>query len=146
MFCPNLRKILFKKVRPAYFEAKVKPEDINHAIVSNKEFQELQQQNTEIFDKWKKDIIVALHQFNKDSHPKDLIELISEKLLVEFKKAKLIDPYDVYQHLMDFWNNTMQDDAYLIAADGWKAETRRVIEEVKSRKKQRRNKRQRMGL
>jgi type I restriction enzyme M protein len=131
---PNLRKILFKKVRPAYFEAKVKPEDINHAIVSNKEFQELQQQNTEIFDKWKKDIIVALHQFNKDSHPKDLIELISEKLLVEFKKAKLIDPYDVYQHLMDFWNNTMQDDAYLIAADGWKAETRRVIEEVKAGK------------
>ena len=28
----------------------------------------------------------------------------------------------------------MQDDAYLIAADGWKAETRRVIEEVKSGK------------
>jgi len=35
---------------------------------------------------------------------------------------------------MNYWNETMQDDAYLIAADGWKAETRRVIEEVKSGK------------
>jgi len=30
----------------------------------------------------------------------------------------LIDHYDVYQHLMDYWAQTMQDDAYLIAADG----------------------------
>jgi type I restriction enzyme M protein len=35
--------------------------------------------------------------------------------------------YDVYQHLMDYWAETMQDDCYLIAADGWKAETSRVL-------------------
>jgi hypothetical protein len=35
---------------------------------------------------------------------------------------KLIDQYDVYQHLMTYWSDTMQDDAYLIAQDGWKAE------------------------
>jgi type I restriction enzyme M protein len=28
---------------------------------------------------------------------------------------------------MDYWDETMQDDAYIIAADGWKAETSRVI-------------------
>jgi hypothetical protein len=39
----------------------------------------------------------------------------------------LIDKYDVYQHLMDYWAETMQDDCYLIAADGWKAETARVL-------------------
>ena len=31
----------------------------------------------------------------------------------------MLDPYDVYQHLMDYWAETMQDDCYLIAADGW---------------------------
>ena len=46
----------------------------------------------------------------------------------------LIDAYDVYQHLMDFWAQTMQDDAYLIAAEGWVAQTRRLIETDKKGK------------
>ncbi len=50
-------------------------------------------------------------------------EVLCEKLL--------IDEYDVYQHLMDYWTETMQDDFYLIATDGWKAETYRIIEKDK---------------
>jgi type I restriction enzyme M protein len=46
----------------------------------------------------------------------------------------LVDRYDVYQHLMDYWVETMQDDCYLIAADGWKAETYRIIERDKKGK------------
>src|SRR5208282_4922267 len=38
-----------------------------------------------------------------------------------FQKAELLDPYDVYQHLMDYWAETMQDDAYLLVTEGWKA-------------------------
>ena len=34
---------------------------------------------------------------------------------------------------MDYWAATMQDDCYLIADFGWKAETRRVIEEKKNK-------------
>jgi type I restriction enzyme M protein len=35
---------------------------------------------------------------------------------------------------MDYWAQTMQDDCYLIAADGWKAETARIIETDKKGK------------
>jgi len=35
---------------------------------------------------------------------------------------------------MDDWAETMQGDAYLIAADGWVAETYRVIEKMKNGK------------
>ena len=35
---------------------------------------------------------------------------------------------------MDYWAATMQDDLYLIAADGWKAETYRIIETDKKGK------------
>src|SRR5258708_11131411 len=35
---------------------------------------------------------------------------------------------------MDYWAETMQDDCYLIASDGWKAETYRVIETDKKGK------------
>jgi type I restriction enzyme M protein len=34
---------------------------------------------------------------------------------------------------MDYWATTMQDDCYLIAADGWKAETYRIIEVKKNK-------------
>ncbi len=42
-------------------------------------------------------------------------------MLATFKAAPLLDAYDLYQHLMDYWAETMQDDCYLIAAEGWKA-------------------------
>jgi type I restriction enzyme M protein len=54
--------------------------------------------------------------------------------LTHYHGKPLIDAYDIYQHLMDYWAETMQDDCYLIAADGWKAETYRVIETDKKGK------------
>ncbi len=45
-----------------------------------------------------------------------------------FKPAPLVDAYDIYQHLMDYWAETMQDDCYLIALDGWVAKPSRIIE------------------
>jgi type I restriction enzyme M protein len=35
---------------------------------------------------------------------------------------------------MDYWSDVMQDDCYLIAADGWVAETYRIIEKGKNGK------------
>jgi type I restriction enzyme M protein len=49
-------------------------------------------------------------------------------LLATFRPAPLLDAYDVYQHLMDYWAETLQDDCYLIAADGWVARTYRILE------------------
>ena len=47
-----------------------------------------------------------------------------------FTGLPLLDPYDVYQKLMDYWDEVMQDDVYLIAADGWieAAKPREVIQ------------------
>ncbi len=41
-------------------------------------------------------------------------------MLQVFAEARLIDKYDVYQRLMSYWTDTMQDDVYMIALDGWK--------------------------
>ncbi|MCH8853822.1 MAG: type I restriction endonuclease subunit S [Planctomycetes bacterium] len=56
-------------------------------------------------------------------------------MLAHYAGKSLIDPYDVYQLLMDYWAETMQDDCYLIAADGWKAETTRIIETKNGKEK-----------
>ena len=45
-----------------------------------------------------------------------------------------MDKYDVYQHLMNYWNETMQDDCYLIAVDGWKAGPVRILVKNKAGK------------
>jgi type I restriction enzyme M protein len=52
-----------------------------------------------------------LKGFAKDGHPKALIETVAEDLLATFRAAPLLDAYDVYQHLMDYWGTTMQDDS-----------------------------------
>ncbi|MDQ3563836.1 MAG: N-6 DNA methylase [Pseudomonadota bacterium] len=49
--------------------------------------------------------------------------------------SSLLDAYDVYQHLMDYWAATMQDDVYLIAHAGWvEAAKPRLIVETKEQK------------
>ena len=71
------------------------------------------------FADWRKATTPRLTGFDKDGHPKALIETIAEDLLAAFRQSPLLNAYDVYQHLMDYWAETMQDDAYLIAAAGW---------------------------
>ena len=44
----------------------------------------------------------------------------------------LIDKYDIYR-AVNYWAETMQDDCYLIATDGWKATTHPVIETKKNK-------------
>jgi type I restriction enzyme M protein len=78
-----------------------------------------------------------LHAIKKGDKPKALIDTLSEELLATFQKAKLLDAYDVYQHLMDYWAETMQDDVYLIASDGWReaAKPRLMVEDKDKKSK-----------
>lgn len=131
---PGLKNILFEEGRSSYFNPRLHAQDIRSAIQQSKEFLVLKENNKKIFEGWEKKALPELKGFDKNAHPKDLIHTLSESLLDDFRKARLINAYEVYQHLMDYWNESMQDDTYLIAADGWKAETRRVLEEVKAGK------------
>lgn len=73
--------------------------------------------------------------------PKALIEELSENLLDTFEKARLVDPYDIYQHLMDYWETTMQDDVYQIVGDGWEesAKLKLIVEERGTRSREKAN-------
>jgi type I restriction enzyme M protein len=64
-------------------------------------------------------------------HPGEVIATLSENLLEHYSSQPLIDRYDVYQHLMDYWTEVMQDDCFLITTSGWKAETYRILEKDK---------------
>ena len=87
-----------------------------------------------LFADWQAKSAQTLKALQPGCHPKQLIADLAEDLLAHYTGQPLISAYDVYQHLMDYWATVMQDDAYLIAADGWKAETYRVIETDKKGK------------
>jgi type I restriction enzyme M protein len=133
---PSVRATLFQSVgRPGYWQLNLPITEVKPAILSHAEFIVFKDTVTELFDQWREINTPHLAGFDKDDHPKGLIETISEDLLDKYRAAPLLDAYDIYQHLMDYWAETMQDDCYLIAVDGWIAKPRRVLEEVKSGKK-----------
>jgi type I restriction enzyme M protein len=119
---PAVRATLFEKAgRPGYTRLKVPVNEVKAAIFSHSEFTTFNETVTALFAKWKKASTPRLKGIIVGGKPKALIEMLSEDLLDTFQKAKLLDPYDVYQHLMDYWAETMQDDVYLLVQEGWKA-------------------------
>lgn len=133
---PGVRATLFKIAdRPGYSQLKVPVAEIKAAIFGHAEFTAYNESATKLFAKWKTANAVRLKGIAKGSKPKALIETLSEDLLETFAKAKLLDPYDLYQHLMDYWAETMQDDVYMIASDGWtEAAKPRAIVDDKAKK------------
>src|SRR5206468_4951640 len=132
---PSVRAVLFESAgRPGYARLKLPLKEVKPAILGHAEFAAFQQQATKGFADWRKATTPRLTAFGRDDHPKALIETIAEDLLAAFRLAPLLDAYDIYQHLMDYWAETMQDDAYLIAADGWvKGAQPREIVQVKNK-------------
>jgi type I restriction enzyme M protein len=129
---PGVRSALFKKGdRAGYSQLRVLTQEIKATIFAHEEFTAFNAAATKLFAKWKKANAPLLNGFARDGHPKQLVESLAEDLLATFEKAPLLDPYDIYQHLMDYWAESMQDDCYLVAADGWEkaAEPRLILEE-----------------
>lgn len=129
--CPRLRQALFKERRPGYFDLAVDKAAIKSVIYEHPEFADFVAGMNAHFAVWRETSAATLKGLQTGCHPKEIIAALAEDLLVHYVGKPLIDPYDIYQHLMDYWDETMQDDCYLIAADGWKAETTRIVEKDK---------------
>jgi type I restriction enzyme M protein len=132
--CPNLRQVLFKASRRGYVDLAVEKAAIKSTIYGHPEFATFIKGMNAHFSTWRQKSANTLRQLKAGCHPKEVITALSEDLLAHYTGKPLIDKYDVYQHLMDYWAETMQDDCYAIAADGWKAETYRIIEKDKKGK------------
>ncbi|WP_276372703.1 type I restriction-modification system subunit M [Chryseolinea sp. H1M3-3] len=125
---PTLKNDLFSKGKRAqYFMLKVPADQINTTIFNHKEFVSFSKLMDDVFADWKKKTSKLLKDIKPGVKPKQVIFQISEDILKAYTDKDLLDKYDIYQHLMNYWNETMQDDVYLIAVDGWKAEPYRIL-------------------
>jgi len=130
--CPCLKSALFRENRPGYLDLAVASSAIKPAIHEHVEFLAFSNEMKAHFLLWRDETARRLKQLSPGFLPKDLITELAEGLLAHHTGKALIDPYAIYQHLMDYWDDVLQDDAYLIASDGWKAETSRIV--VKDKK------------
>jgi type I restriction enzyme M protein len=134
---PALRKELFSSIakRKNYYQLRVKPNHIQLTIFGHQEFISYALEINKLLQQWADKTTALLKKQEKGLQPKKLIHTISESILQTFAQTALLKNYNVYQHLMDYWAATMQDDCYIIAADGWVAEPYRIIVENKAGKK-----------
>jgi type I restriction enzyme M protein len=119
---PSLKRVLFAKSdRKEYSTIKVTDDTIKQTIFSHPEFTTYSQKVDTVFTGWKNKNTPIFKKIGAIIKPKKFIHQFSEDLLQTFLNLQLLDSYDVYQHLMTYWNETMQDDFYMIVSDGWKA-------------------------
>lgn len=126
----GLKEKLFKSFRDKYSELKIQPEDIRDFVFEDSKFKEYSDAIIDILKKWENNNINKLKTINIKTVPKRLIEEISEDLLNCFENVKLMDRYDIYQRLMDYWAEAMHDDVYIIIENDWKVD----IKETKDSK------------
>ncbi len=119
---PSLRAILFKKsAREGYFDMAISADDVRKTIFEHAEFSHFKNTVQTIFNDWKEIKTTFLKNLDKNTHPKAVIAKLSNGLLARFANIHLIDKYDVYQHLMNYWEEVTQDDVHIITTDEWKA-------------------------
>ena len=136
--CSTLKHSLFKtNGRKGYSEIMIAPEEVKKTILNHSEFETFRKNVLAHFKKWQTPTVSFLKGISNTNHPKAVIQKISDDLLTTFSDLKLIDSYDIYQHLMAYWEEVAQDDIHIITVDGWKAgnEITRLQKENKGKKK-----------
>jgi type I restriction enzyme M protein len=127
---PSLRPALFAPgEREGYCQIRVVPGEIKSTILNHQEFVNFKDHVLKIFEGWWTAHQGHLEGLDGQTSPKALIKDISEDLLARFASVRLLDKYAIYQLLMDYWQDTLQDDLYMIVQEGWEGANRiRVIE------------------
>jgi type I restriction enzyme M protein len=131
---PNIRAELFKALRENYVALSIPKEEIKNHILNHKDFVEYNEKINLIFETFKKDNLDRLNGINVKTAPKKFIHELSEDLLLKYADKPLMNRYKIFQHLMNYWAETMKDDLYILIEDGWKANTKRILEKNKSGK------------
>lgn len=121
---PTLRQDLFEPARPGYSNARVEASEVKATILAHQEFAAFRAGALTPFEKWFAGC--QLDEITRGDSPKQLIEEIGERLLSAYASeittdVPLLENYAIYQLLMDYWMEVMQDDVYVLSQDGWQA-------------------------
>jgi type I restriction enzyme M protein len=114
---PSLKVELLSAINEKYYSLKVEHENIRQTIYKNAEFSDYGEKLDEAFAVWKAKEYPVLSTLDEDVSAREVIESLAEDILAEFEHLTLIDKYDVYQVLLAYWNEVMNDDVSLIISE-----------------------------
>ena len=120
--CPSLRGDLFSEhpTREGYYSLNCEQDTIRDTVSANADFQKQREVFKRSFADWCDKHRNELNSLVQGFAPKTLIEQLGNSLLEIFSADRsLVDAYDVYDCLMNYWGETMQDDSYMISSGGW---------------------------
>ncbi|MGV8814567.1 MAG: type I restriction-modification system subunit M [Gelidibacter sp.] len=118
---PNLKNDLFSPLREGYMQLNVELGAIKNTIFKHHEFKEFNAILDVTYHSWLGKQMQVWEHMAEHVNGKELIAEMSESLLQAFENNSLVEAYDLYQYLMSYWQEVMQDDVYSISLDGWKA-------------------------
>ncbi len=119
---PSLKQVLFTpNTRAGFYDLKIESVQVRKTIFEHSDFMKYSKEIDKVLILWRIKHVPYLKSIDAGVKPKVTIKYLSEDLLDKFSKLPLIDKYDIYQTLMNYWAGTMQDDVYQIAEEGWKA-------------------------
>ena len=119
---PTLRKHIFSDGnREGFSVLKVEKDIVKDEIFKHSEFIAHANKVDEAFNVWKSQVISLMNDFKEGDNPKEFIAFLAEQILQDFSNVPLINKYDIYQCLMNYWQEYLQDDMYSISYDGWKS-------------------------
>ena len=120
--CPSLRDELFcdHPTRKGYFSLKCSINVVRDVVAENIDFRKQSDAFRNGFTEWCNRHRMQLYALVPGFAPKKLIEQLGNSLLEIFGMDKsLVNAYDVYDCLMNYWGETMQDDCYMISSGDW---------------------------
>lgn len=120
---PSLKAKLFSCFgRDGYMKLNIGPTELRQAILEDNEFTAFKRSVMSHFEAWIANTAGVLKDIKPGDKPKLIITQISESLLASFSELPLVDKYDVYQLLMLYWEESLQDDVHSLVVDGWTAD------------------------
>lgn len=118
--CPSLKSDLFTPRPDGRYDLATDKQQIAQAIAGNDSFASQKQLFTQSMDQWRRVVEPEMKAIDRGCRPKQLISHWSESLLQTAKADRsLADAYSIYDRLMNYWAETMQDDCYMVSNDGW---------------------------
>lgn len=135
--CPSLKRDLFSPSETGYYRLNVPKTGIGQAIAFNREFMENSGLFSDAVAEWYRLITQQMLALAPGCKPKELIADWGESLLETLGMVDgLVDPYNIYDMLMKYWQSCMQDDCYLISREGWVAELSAEIMKTDTKSKE----------
>jgi len=120
--CPTLRQALFSPLEGTndYFTLRPSIDALSKTIAEEPSFISQKERYLASIDQWSDKMRPQFNALKTGIAPKQLIAPWGESLKQQVAADKsLVNHYDAYGRLMDYWDETLQDDCYLISRDGW---------------------------